>query len=130
MTSSLSSDTSRDSQRLQWARQALGDPQATLQRASVDAGFRSYWRSQGAGPDRIVMDSPPDLENVAPWLRMRDLLEQHGVRVPQVLARDLDAGLLLLEDLGVPTLAQALTDSTADALLEAAISQLLSLIHI
>ncbi|WDL68200.1 phosphotransferase [Xanthomonas campestris pv. campestris] len=130
MTSSLSSDTSRDSQRLQWARQALGDPQATLQRASVDAGFRSYWRSQGAGPDRIVMDSPPDLENVAPWLRMRDLLEQHGVRVPQVLARELDAGLLLLEDLGVPTLAQALTDSTADALLEAAISQLLLLQHI
>ena len=85
--------------RLQWARQALGDEAATLQRASVDAGHRSYWRSSGRGQDHIVMDSPPGLEDVRPWLQMRDLLEQGGVRVPQVLSRDVEAGFLLLEDL-------------------------------
>lgn len=73
------------------------------------------------------MDAPPQLENVAPWLRMHALLGAHGVRVPQVLAQDLETGFLLLEDLGVPTLAQVLTDANADDLLDGAIAQLLLL---
>ena len=114
--------------RLAWARAALGDPAATLERASMDAGFRSYWRSTGAdGATRIVMDSPPDREDVRPWLHVRDLLEGGGVRVPRVLARDADAGFLLLEDLGTPTLLQVIDAGNADALFDAAIDQLLPL---
>ncbi|NIJ89147.1 hypothetical protein FHR49_001948 [Xanthomonas campestris] len=126
MTSSPS-DTARDALRLHWARQALNDPHVTLQRASMDAGFRSYWRTQGSGVDRIVMDAPPALENVAPWLRMHGVLREHGVRVPQVLAQELESGFLLLEDLGVPTLAQVLADANADDLIDGAIAQLLLL---
>lgn len=117
----------REQTRLDWTRRQLGDAAAGLQRASVDAGFRSYWRTVGAEPSRIVMDSPPDLEDVRPWLRMRDLLESGGVRVPQVLARDVEAGLLLLEDLGGPTLAQTLDADNADAHFDAAMDQLLKL---
>ena len=117
----------RESIRLQWARRALADEAAVLRRASVDAGHRSYWRSSGRAQERIVMDSPPGLEDVRPWLQMRDLLEQGGVRVPQVLARDVEAGFLLLEDLGGPTLGQVLDESNADAYFEAAITQLLRL---
>lgn len=117
----------RDTQRLRWARAALDDPAATLERASTDAGFRSYWRSRGAGASRIVMDSPPGLEDVRPWLGMRDLLEDGGVRVPQVLACELEQGFLLLEDLGGPTLAQVLDADNADAFFEDAIGQLLKL---
>lgn len=115
------------SARLAWTQRALGDATAVLQRASVDAGHRSYWRSVGQGPARIVMDSPPGLEDVRPWLRMRDLLEAGGVRVPRVLARDVDAGFLLLEDLGGPTLAQVLDRDNADRWFESAITQLLRL---
>ncbi len=117
----------RETARLDWARHALADPGAQLQRASVDAGFRSYWRTHGAGPSRIVMDSPPGQEEVRPWLRMRDLLENGGVRVPQVLARDVEAGFLLLEDLGGPTLAQAIDADSADAWFARAIDELLKL---
>ena len=117
----------RESERLGWARTALQDPAATLQRASMDAGFRSYWRSHGSGPARIVMDSPPDREDVRPWLRIHDLLDGGGVRVPRVLARDVDRGFLLLEDLGVETLLQVLDDANADALFDAAVGQLLRL---
>lgn len=127
MTTNPQLQDNRESLRLAWARQALGDDNARLRRASVDAGQRSYWRSSGRGPDRIVMDSPPLLEDVRPWLKMRDLLENGGVRVPQVLARDVDAGLLLLEDLGGPTLAQVLNNDNADAHFDAAITQLLRL---
>jgi aminoglycoside/choline kinase family phosphotransferase len=117
----------RDAARLAWARAATGDAGLQLQRASVDAGFRSYWRAQTIAGSRIVMDSPPDLEDVRPWLRMRDLLEGGGVRVPQVLVQDVDAGFLLLEDLGGPTLAQVIDGDNADAHFEAAIGQLLKL---
>ncbi|HTA65114.1 MAG TPA: phosphotransferase [Xanthomonadaceae bacterium] len=119
-------DDLRGQARLEWARTALADPRAELARASMDAGFRSYWRSSGR-PSRIVMDSPPDKEDVRPWLRMRDLLEQGGVRVPRVLARDVEAGFLLLEDLGTETYLHVIGADNADALFDDAIAQLLKL---
>ncbi len=117
----------RAAQRLAWTRDALGDADARLERASTDAGFRSYWRTRGIIPSRIVMDSPPDKEDVRPWLRAHDLLEAGGVRVPQVLARDVDTGFLLLEDLGGPTMAQLMDASNADVHVDGAITQLLKL---
>ena len=118
--------------RTRWAREVLDDPAATPLRASADAGHRSYWRvhdpAGSASPDSvIVMDSPPELEDVRPWLAMRDLLERGGVRVPRVLARDVEAGFLLLEDLGVDTYLHIIGDDNADALFDAALTQLLTL---
>lgn len=105
----------------------LRDDATTPVRASVDAGFRSYWRVHTAGGSRIVMDSPPELEDVRPWLHIRDLLESGGVRVPRVLARDVDAGFLLLEDLGTDTYLHVIDAINADALFDAAVAQLLKL---
>jgi aminoglycoside/choline kinase family phosphotransferase len=120
-------DALRAQARTDWVRRALGR-EALPQRASVDAGFRSYWRVAGAdGGSVILMDSPPGREDVRPWLRMRDLLEGGGVRVPKVLARDVGAGFLLLEDLGPRTLAQAITADSADVDFDAAVDQLLKL---
>ena len=115
----------RNQQRTDWARSAIGLGDVRLQRASMDAGFRSYWRAALAGGSRIVMDSPPDKEDVRPWLRIRDLLRHGGVRVPEVLARDVDAGFLLLEDLGAHTYLHVIDDGNADALFDAALTQLL-----
>ena len=118
--------------RTAWARSATGEPSLDLDRASTDAGFRSYWRGQTAnGPlaprSVIVMDSPPDQEDVKPWLRIRSLLEAGGVRVPRVLAEDVDHGFLLLEDLGHDTYLQVINADNADALFDQAITQLLTL---
>ncbi|RDZ29366.1 aminoglycoside phosphotransferase family protein [Lysobacter silvisoli] len=116
--------------RLAWARRASGDEHLQLERASVDAGFRSYWRGRpaaGTPASVILMDSPPGLEDVRPWLRLRQLLEDGGVRVPRVLVEDADAGFLLLEDLGGPTLAQIIDPDSADAHFDAAVEQLLKL---
>lgn len=117
----------RAAARLAWARAATGSPSLDLHRASVDAGFRSYWRGHANGGPVIVMDSPPELEDPRPWLRIRDLLAAGGVRVPRVLAHDVDAGFLLLEDLGGPTLAQVLDADNADAHFDAAMGQLVRL---
>ncbi|RMH94100.1 aminoglycoside phosphotransferase [Lysobacter pythonis] len=117
----------RETARLDWARRTLDAPGLALERASTDAGFRSYWRTLGVAPSRIVMDSPPDKEDVRPWLAMRDLLHAGGVRVPRVLAEDGTAGFLLLEDLGIHTYLHDLDDGNADVLFDAAIGQLLKL---
>ena len=113
--------------RLAFARAATGDPALELHRASADAGFRSYWRGATRGASRIVMDSPPALEDVRPWLVMRDVLAAGGVRVPEVLARDVDAGFLLLEDLGADTYLHVIDAHNADTLFDDAITQLLAL---
>ncbi|MEJ7746618.1 MAG: phosphotransferase [Luteimonas sp.] len=121
-------ESNRDAARLAWARMAINDPSVDLVRASVDAGFRSYWRTVGhAAGSVIVMDSPPGKEDVRPWLAMRDVLEGGGVRVPQVVARDVDAGFLALEDLGADTYLHVIDSGNADALFDAAIDQLLKL---
>ena len=88
------SPSDRDAARLAWARAATGDERLELVRASFDAGFRSYWRGRvhaGAAlpeGDAIVMDSPPALEDPRPWLRLREVLDAGGVRVPRVFQAD------------------------------------------
>ena len=115
----------RTEARTTWTRAMLRDERAEPVRASMDAGFRSYWRAQCADGSRIVMDSPPDKEDVRPWLEVRDLLQSGGVRVPGVLAQDIDAGFLLLEDLGSDTYLHVIDAGNADALFDAAMTQLL-----
>jgi len=119
------SDSTRATQRQRWLHTVLGNAGFTLERASHDAGFRSYWRVLTGERSLIVMDAPPDLEPVAPWLRVHALLDAGGVRVPAVLADDREQGFLLLEDLGPKTCLEQLTPANADALFTAAIDQLL-----
>ena len=117
----------RQNQRDSFARTATDNAQLTLERASMDAGFRSYWRGDHNGVSVIVMDSPPEKEDVKPWLRVRDQLEAAGVRVPRVDARDVDNGFLLLEDLGASTMLQAIESREADVWFEQAMQELLKI---
>ncbi|GAC1352400.1 MAG: hypothetical protein NVSMB1_14890 [Polyangiales bacterium] len=63
---------------------------------------------EGAVPEEIT--SAEDRPRW-PFLEMRELLESHGVRVPLLYGEDCSAGLVLLEDLGDTTLAEALRAS-------------------
>jgi N-acetylmuramate 1-kinase len=69
--------------------------------ASADASFRRYFRAWlPDGSTRVVMDAPPQHEDLAAYLRVSALLEQCDVHVPHVHAHDTTRGLALLEDLG------------------------------
>ena len=83
-----------------WLSQDLALDPFTIEVASADASFRRYFRVTTADGTRIVMDAPPDKEDIAPFLKVQGLLAGCGVHVPAVLAADLPRGLLLLEDLG------------------------------
>jgi len=106
----------RESMRLDWIRQALADPDAPVERASNDASFRSYWRAHSAGRTWVVMDAPPDKEDIRPWLDVAERLARAGVHVPDIQAADAQRGFVLMEDLGDRLLLPELNESTADRL--------------
>ena len=94
---------SRDFTVQQWLREHAATYQLqpdTCVPASSDASFRRYFRVQSESGSRIVMDAPPGLEDCASFLKVQQLFATTGVHVPEILASDLNAGILLLEDLG------------------------------
>src|SRR5690606_13888303 len=68
-----------------------------------DASFRRYDRIEAGGRRAVLMDAPPPKENVRPFVAVARLLGSMGYSVPQIIAADEEAGLLLLEDLGDDT---------------------------
>ncbi len=115
----------RAAARLAWTRAALGDSTLTLEPASADASFRSYWRTHHDGQSWIVMDSPPAQEDPRPWLAIGHRLAAAGLHVPTVRDKDLEQGFLLIEDLGSRLYLSELNDSSADALYGDAMNALL-----
>lgn len=83
-----------------WLTRDLGLRVERLEPASADASFRRYFRAWTRGETRIVMDAPPEKEDVRPYLKVTRLLEDVGMHVPHVHEADETRGLLLLEDLG------------------------------
>jgi aminoglycoside/choline kinase family phosphotransferase len=121
----MTAASERAADRLAWTRAALHDDSLTLEPASADASFRSYWRTHCDGSSWIVMDSPPALEDPAPWLAIGERLRAAGLHVPAVRAHDLAQGFLLIEDLGHRLYLPALDASSADALYGQAMEALL-----
>ena len=85
-----------------WLSRELHLPQVRIEVASSDASFRRYFRVSGGagGGTYVVMDAPPEKEDVRPYLKLSQLLEELGAHVPHVHEADAARGLLLLEDLG------------------------------
>lgn len=101
----------------------------TLALASIDASTRRYLRlQQEGGGSLIVMDAPPDCNDVRPFVNVGRHMADCGLRVPAIVAEDAERGFLLLGDLGTQTYLQALqqaTPSEADKLMRAAIQTLI-----
>lgn len=87
----------------------------TLRPASADASFRRYFRIDAGAASLVAMDAPPEKEDVRPFIHVARLLREAGLNAPQVLARDVANGFLLLTDLGTTTYLDALNAGTADA---------------
>lgn len=117
----------RSVQRLIWAQNALDDAGFTLESASADASFRSYWRGLSAGTSWIVMDAPPDREDTGPWLAMAKRLSDAGLNAPLIRAVDAENGFVLMSDLGSRLFLPELDESSADRLYGQALDALLQM---
>ncbi len=111
----------------QWARQELNLGDFTLEPASADASFRRYFRIRSGAMSWIVMDAPPDKEDVGPFIDVAEKFLRAGLHVPEILDRDPAQGFLLLTDLGNEPYLDLLDDSTVDRLYGDALGALLAL---
>ena len=106
---------------------------STLRSASADASFRRYFRIDAStGASFIVMDAPPPLEDVRPFISVAALLQGAGLNAPRVIEQDVAHGFLLLTDLGSQLYLSALQaavasgdTSTVEALMRAATGALI-----
>ncbi len=74
-----------------------------------DASFRRYERVTHGEKKSVLMDAPPEKEDVRPFIRIAQYLAEGGLSAPRILAADEAQGLLLLEDLGDDLFARVLS---------------------
>jgi aminoglycoside/choline kinase family phosphotransferase len=99
-----------------WVFDDLGFAGARIEPASADASFRRYFRLSRGGDTYIVMDAPPEKEDLGPFLSVGRKLLEIGLNVPVVLAKDPERGFLLLSDLGKRQYLDELVAEAADRL--------------
>lgn len=85
---------------------------ASVALLAKDASYRVYHRVDRAGSRAVLMDAPPGLEDVRPFLDIAAQLRRFGYSAPAVLAADVPSGLLLLEDFGDRTFTRILAEDT------------------
>lgn len=82
---------------------------AELRPLAGDASFRRYFRVRGAdGARAVLMDAPPPHEDPRPFVAAAEWLAGAGLSAPSILARDLERGLLLIDDFGDERLRETL----------------------
>ncbi len=110
-----------------WVAERLGVEDFSLQPASEDASFRSYFRVQHDATSYIVMDAPPASEDSKPFIEVSRSFHALGLNVPEVLEVDSQRGFLLLTDLGSCLYLDALNEDTVERLYGDAMGALLVL---
>ena len=78
-----------------------------------DASFRRYFRVVHGDRTAVLMDAPPQHEDVRPFVAVAEWLAQAGLTAPEILARDMERGLLLLGDFGDWRLREYLDDDSS-----------------
>jgi len=73
---------------------------AKLHPLAGDASFRRYIRLRTPDESAMLMDAPPEKEDVRPFIAAAEFLYDHGFSAPFIHARHEGQGFLLLEDLG------------------------------
>ena len=72
----------------------------SLTNLSGDASFRRYFRVKKNELSYVVMDCPPDKENLKSFISVTEKLHDARVNVPELFECDQENGFLVLSDLG------------------------------
>ena len=108
---------------------AGGWPNARHFSLAADASFRRYERVIDGRRLAVLMDAPPDLEDVHAFARIARHLNRLGFSAPKILAEDSDNGFLLLEDLGDDTFSRLLAEGESEEELYALAVDVLAALH-
>jgi aminoglycoside/choline kinase family phosphotransferase len=73
-----------------------------------DASFRRYFRIVDGARRAVLMDAPPPHEDPGPFVAVAEWLIEAGLSAPAIFGRDLERGLLLIDDFGDDRLRETL----------------------
>lgn len=79
------------------------DERIILKPASNDASFRKYYRLFDKKKTFIVMDAPPDKEDISSFISIGNNLYKDNIRVPLIYEVSLNDGFIVMEDFGSET---------------------------
>lgn len=96
----------------------------SIEKASSDASFRSYYRVTSHGETKIIMDAPPEKEPINTFLDITERLTAANVNVPIIYQIDELKGYILMSDLGRKSYLDALNNETMFCLYTDAIDAL------
>ena len=94
-----------------------------------DASVRRYDRLTSGPRPAVLMDAPPGVLDVRPFLAVAGWLRERGLSAPEVIAADAPAGLVLLEDLGDDLFSRVLADRRLEPRLYETAVDLLAALH-
>lgn len=90
---------------------ALGWEGCEIRPLAGDASFRRYFRIADGARRAVLMDAPPPHEDPRPFIAVAEWLSDAGLSAPAILGRDLERGLLLIDDFGDARLRETLDDA-------------------
>jgi tRNA threonylcarbamoyl adenosine modification protein YjeE len=94
-----------------------------------DASFRRYYRLADGARRVVLMDAPPLLEDVRPYVAVADILRRLGLSAPHIHAEDGERGFLLIEDFGDDSYTRLLAAGADEAALYALAVDTLVALH-
>ena len=79
-----------------------------------DASFRRYFRLSDPAKPILLMDAPPELEDVGQFAKIAHHLTAIGLKAPEIIDFNKEYGFLLLEDFGDDTFTRLIAADTDD----------------
>jgi len=101
---------------LNWIESLYPNQDFSLESASSDASFRRYFRLDIQYNSLIVMDAPPENEEITTFCRLARRFNALGLNVPEILHSEDELGLVLMSDLGSTHYLDSLNDSNVERL--------------
>jgi len=99
----------------------------SIEVASADASFRTYYRLRKEGETYVLMDSSLLLESLPPFVDMNERLSAVNVRVPRIIVKNIKLGYLILEDFGSRHYLDVLNEENYQELYRKAINEIVKI---
>ena len=110
-----------------WIESLYPDVEFTLESASSDASFRRYFRLKKQNCSLVIMDAPPENEEITTFCRLARRFHALGLNVPEILHNEDELGFVLMSDLGSKHYLDSLNNSTVERLYGDALGSLVTL---
>ena len=94
-----------------------------------DASFRKYERISinDGKKSYILMDAPPDKEDIKPFIKIDELLYGYGLSAPEIFFSDVENGFILMEDFGDNLFNKIITPDNQEKLYKLALQILIEI---